>query len=349
MRIALDAMGGDQAPLRIVEGGLQALRESNNRFELVFVGHKEEVQKEISAHHGAGLNYSIVNAREVIEMQETPNTALREKRDSSIVVGLNLQIEGKAHAFVSAGNTGAVMSATTLILGRIKGVSRPTIGTPLPTVDNGVCLLLDSGANSDCRPQHLVEFGLMGSIYAKEIQSKENPTVGLLNIGEESSKGNELAQASYRLLEKSDLNFIGNIEGRDILMGKADIVLADGFVGNVVLKFAESFLPALRTRFKRYASENIFKTIWAGLMSRTIKKVLSGFSYEVQGGAPLLGVKGVSIIGHGGSTTIAVKNMVLRAEEVVNHNISKLIENSIKKSSRKELLLNGNFEQKSKG
>ncbi len=171
----------------------------------------------------------------------------------------------------------------------------------------------------------------MGSIYAREIQKKENPTVGLLNIGEESSKGNELAQASYPLLEKSGLNFIGNVEGRDILMGKADIVLTDGFVGNIVLKFAESFLPVLKTRFKYYASENIFKTLWAGIMSRTIKKVLSGFSYETQGGAPLLGVKGVSIIGHGGSTTFAVKNMVLRAEEVVNHNISKLIENSIGK------------------
>lgn len=324
-------MGGDQAPLKIVEGGLQALKESNNRFELVLVGREEEIQKEISRHSAAGLNYSIVDAREIVEMHESPNTAIKEKRNSSIVVGMNLHSEGKVDAFVSAGNTGAVMSATTLILGRIKGISRPTIGTPLPTVENGVCLLLDSGANSDCRPQHLVEFGLMGSIYAREIQKKENPTVGLLNIGEESSKGNELAQASYPLLEKSGLNFIGNVEGRDILMGKADIVLTDGFVGNIVLKFAESFLPVLKTRFKYYASENIFKTLWAGIMSRTIKKVLSGFSYETQGGAPLLGVKGVSIIGHGGSTTFAVKNMVLRAEEVVNHNISKLIENSIGK------------------
>ncbi|MGO9481198.1 MAG: phosphate acyltransferase PlsX [Candidatus Kryptoniota bacterium] len=331
MRIALDAMGGDLAPLRIVEGGLQALEESNNRFELVLVGREEEIQKEISRYSTKGLNYSIVDAREVIEMHESPNTAIKEKQGSSIVVGMNLHSEGKVDAFVSAGNTGAVMSATTLILGRIRGVSRPTIGTPLPTVDNGVCLLLDAGANSDCRPQHLVEFGLMGSIYAMEIQKKASPTVGLLNIGEESSKGNELAQASYPLLEKSGLNFIGNVEGRDILMGKADIVLTDGFVGNVVLKFAESFLPVLRTRFKRYAAENIFKTIWAGLMSRTMKKVLSGFNYESQGGAPLLGVKGVSMIGHGGSTTLAMKNMVLRAEEVVNHNISKLIESAIGK------------------
>ena len=331
MRIALDAMGGDQAPLKIVEGGLQALRNSNNRFELVLVGRKDEIEKEISLHHGTWLNYSIVDAPEVIKMHESPNVAIKEKRNSSIVVGMNLHSEGKVDAFVSAGNTGAVMSATTLILGRIKGVSRPTIGTPLPTIDNGVCFLLDSGANSDCRPQHLVEFGLMGAIYAKEIQKKENPTVGLLNIGEESSKGNELAQASYPLLEKSGLNFIGNVEGRDVLMGKADIVLTDGFVGNIVLKLAESFLPVLRTRLRNYASKNIFRKIWAGITAKTLRKVLSGFSYEAQGGAPLLGVNGVSIIGHGGSTALAVKNMIFRAEEMAIHQISKLIENSIDK------------------
>ncbi len=334
MRIALDAMGGDEAPLKIVEGGLQALKESNNRFELVLVGRKGEIEKELSLHSAVGLNYSIVDAREVIEMSETPSTAIKQKRDSSIVVGLNLHKEGKVNAFVSAGNTGAVMSATTLILGRVKGVNRPTLGTPLPTI-NDVCFVLDSGANSDCRPQQLVEFGVMGTIYAREILKKENPTVALLNIGEESSKGNELAQASYPLLEKSGLNFIGNVEGRDILMGKADVVLTDGFVGNIVLKFAESFLPALKTRFKRYASGNIFRTIWAGLMSKTLKKVLSGFSYEVYGGVPLLGVNGVSIIGHGGSTPLAVKNMVLTAEEMVNHKISKLIEASITKTETK--------------
>jgi glycerol-3-phosphate acyltransferase PlsX len=333
MKIALDAMGGDQAPIRIVEGGLEALKESNNRFELVLVGRKEEIEREVSRFpkRGEGLNYSIVDAREVIEMNESPNAAIKEKRDSSIVVGMTLHSQGKVDAFVSAGNTGAVMSATTLILGRIKGISRPTIGTPLPTVDNGVCFLVDSGANSDCRPQHLVEFALMGTIYAKEIQKKENPSVGLLNIGEESTKGNELAQASYPLLEKSGVNFIGNVEGRDILMGKADIVLTDGFVGNIVLKFAESFLPVLKTRFRNYAYSSPFKKVWTWLISGTLKKVLSGFSYEAQGGAPLLGVNGVSIIGHGGSTTLAVKNMVFRAEEMVNHKISKLIENSINK------------------
>ncbi|MCL5021010.1 MAG: phosphate acyltransferase PlsX [Bacteroidetes bacterium] len=334
MRIALDAMGGDDAPLKIVEGGLQALRESGNRFELVLVGRKDEIEKELSKHSAAGLNYSVVHTSEVIEMRETPNIALKQKRDSSIVVGMNLHKERNVDAFVSAGNTGAFMAASTLILGRVKGVGRPAVGTPLPTV-KGTCFMIDSGANSDSRPQHLVEFGVMGSIYAREIMKKNNPTVGLLNIGEESSKGNELAQASYPLLKESGLNFVGNIEGRDIFAGKADVVLCDGFVGNIVLKFAESILPTLRTRFRFYAGSNPFRLVWAGLMGRTLRKVLKGFSYETQGGAPLLGVNGVSIIGHGSSSVLAVKNMVLRAEEMVNHDIGKLIENSISKIENK--------------
>ncbi len=327
-------MGGDEAPLRIVEGGLQALKEAGNRFELVLVGRKEEIEKETSRLSATGLNYSIVNATEVIQMHETPNTALKQKRDSSIVVGAHLHKERKVDAFVSAGNTGAFMAASTLILGRVKGVGRPAVGTPLPTV-TGTCLLIDSGANSDSRPQHILEFGVMGSIYSREIMNRSNPTVGLLNIGEESSKGNELAQASYPLLEKSGLNFIGNIEGRDILAGKADVVLCDGFVGNIVLKFAESILPTLRKRFKDYASGNFFRMIQAGMIAKTLRKVLKGFSYEAQGGAPLLGVNGISIIGHGSSSVLAVKNMVFRAEEMVNHNISKLIENSISKIESK--------------
>jgi len=334
MRIGLDAMGGDEAPLKIVEGGLHALTESNNRFELVLVGRKEPVEREISRHSATGLNYSIVDASEVIEMQETPSTAIKQKRDSSMVVGLSLHREGKLDAFISAGNTGAFMTASTLVLGRVNGVSRPAVGTPLPTVKD-VCFLIDSGANSDCRPQHLVEFGTMGAIYCREILKRENPTVGLLNIGEESSKGNELAQASYPLLEKSGLNFIGNIEGRDILLGKADVVLCDGFVGNIVLKFAESILPTLRQRFMSYASGNVFRMIRAAFAGSALRKVMKGFSYEAQGGAPLLGVNGISIIGHGGSTALAVKNMVLRAEEMVNHDISKLIESSISRLETK--------------
>jgi len=331
MRIALDAMGGDEAPLKIVEGGLQALKEANNRFELVLVGRKDEVQMEVSLHSPEGLNYSVVDAPEVIEMSDIPNVALKQKRNSSIVVGLNLHKERKVDAFISAGNTGAFMAASALILGRIHGVSRPAVGTTLPTVDGNSCFLIDSGANSDCRPQHILEFGVMGTIYAREIMKKENPTVALLNIGEESSKGNELALLSYPLLEKSGLNFVGNIEGRDILIGKADVVVADGFVGNVVLKFAESILPTLKSRLKLYASGNIFRKLQVGVMADTLRKALKGFSYEMLGGAPLLGVNGISIIGHGGSTTLAVKNMVLRAEEMVNHRISELIRNSIKK------------------
>lgn len=330
MKIALDAMGGDEAPLKIVEGGLQALKESGNRFELVLVGRQEEIKKEVKRLDGSNLNYSIVDAPDVIEMSDPPNLAIKQKPNSSIVVGLTIHKEGKVDAFVSAGNTGAVMSASTLILGRAAGVTRPSVGTPLPTI-SGSCFVLDSGASSDCRPHHLAEFAVMGAVYASEIMKIKNPRVGLLNIGEERTKGNELALASYALLEKSGLNFIGNVEGRDILMGKADVIVTDGFVGNIVLKFAESILPALRARLTQYSAKGIIQKLQAFITAKTLRKAMKGFSYEAQGGAPLLGVKGVTIIGHGSSTPLAVKNMIFRAEEMVSHGIASLIENSIGK------------------
>ncbi|MBU2471831.1 MAG: phosphate acyltransferase PlsX, partial [Bacteroidetes bacterium] len=231
-------------------------------------------------------------------------------------VGLTLHKEGKADAFISAGNTGAVMSASTIILGRAEGVSRPTIGTPFPT-EKGPCLLLDAGANVDCKPQHLLEFGMMGSIYANYILGYDNPTVGLINIGEESTKGNEITLEAYNLLQKSKLNFIGNIEGRDILKGKANVIVCDGFVGNIVLKFAESVLGLLKAKFKDYTASNLLNKIWVGLMYRTLKKILKDFDYQEHGGVPLLGVNGISIIGHGGSTPKAIMNMILKAEDML--------------------------------
>lgn len=325
IRIAVDAMGGDFAPANIVAGGIEALRESNNRFEIIFVGNQADIKNEIAKLNADGLNYSIVHASEVIDMHDSPTVAFKQKKDSSIVVGLNLHKEGKADAFLSAGNTGAVMSASTLLLGRIEGVSRPSIGTFFPS-QKGACLLLDAGANVDCRPQHLVEFAMMGSIYANYILNSPNPTVGIVNIGEESSKGNEVTIEAHRLLKESKLNFIGNIEGRDILKGKAQVIVCDGFVGNIVLKFAESTLGFLKSKFKSYASENIFKKIWVGLMYGTLKKILKDFDYQEHGGVPLLGVKGISLIGHGSSTPKAIKNMVYRAEEMATKQIDKQIE-----------------------
>ncbi len=321
-------MGGDFAPQNIVAGALDALCHASNRFDIILVGREDEIKKELEKHSINGLRFSIVNATEVVGMDESPTVALKQKKDSSITVGLTLHKEGKADAFISAGNTGAVMSASTIILGRAEGVSRPTIGTPFPT-EKGPCLLLDAGANVDCKPQHLLEFGMMGSIYASYILGYDNPNIGLINIGEESTKGNEITLEAYNLLQKSKLNFIGNIEGRDILKGKANVIVCDGFVGNIVLKFAESVLGLLKAKFKDYAASNLLNKIWVGLMYRTLKKILKDFDYQEHGGVPLLGVQGVSIIGHGGSTPKAIKNMILKAEDMVikevNHHIAEIM------------------------
>jgi len=321
-------MGGDFAPGAVVAGTVDALRALGSKTRIVLVGPEDRIREEFSRVPAKGLAYDIVHAPEVVGMDEVPTVALKNKRNSSIVVGLTLQKEGKVHAFVSAGNTGAVMSASTIVLGRLDGVGRPTIGAFLPS-EQGVCLLLDAGANVDCRPQHLLEFAIMGSIYASTMFQYRNPTVGLLSIGEESSKGNEQTLEAHKLLSASKLNFIGNVEGRDILKGKANVVVCDGFVGNVVLKFAESVLSLLKARFREYAGKGLMKKVWVGLMYRTMKNILRDFDYQEHGGVPLLGVKGVSIIGHGGSTPKAIKNMILKAEEMVRKDITRHMQEAL--------------------
>jgi glycerol-3-phosphate acyltransferase PlsX len=275
-----------------------------------------------------GGDVEVVDAPDVIDMHDAPTAALRAKRNSSIAVGLRLQQEGRAEAFISAGNTGAVMSASTLILGRLKGVSRPTIGALVPTVKDP-CLMLDAGANVDCRPQHLLEFAIMGSMYMATVLGRTTPRVGLLNIGEEESKGNEATQQTFRLLQKSSLHFVGNVEGRDILKGTADVVVCDGFVGNVILKFGESVPSFLKSRFLAFAARSFSNKLVAGIARGGLRSVLKDLDYQEHGGVPLLGVNGVTIIGHGGSTPKAIKNMVLRAEEMVLCNVNNLIQKSL--------------------
>jgi phosphate acyltransferase len=328
VRIAVDAMGGDFAPQNIIAGAIESLEETGNRFEILFIGPEEIIRNEINRIRHSGLAYQIINASQVVDMHDRATAALKLKKDSSIAVGILLHKEGQADAFVSAGNTGAVMSASTLILGRIEGVGRPTIGTFLPS-EQGMCLLLDAGANVDCKPQHLYEFAVMGSIYAQEMLHLANPSVGLLSIGEEKSKGNEVTLEAHKLLSKSKLRFIGNVEGRDILKGKANVVVCDGFVGNIVLKFAESVPDLLKTKFRNYASQNILRKILIGMMLSTLKKVLKDFDYQEDGGVPLLGVNGVSIIGHGKSTPKAIKNMILKAEEMVHKKINQHIQKAL--------------------
>lgn len=317
IRIVVDAMGGDEAPLNDVSGAIIAAEEKPEILDIVLVGKDSLIKEEISKHKADLKNISIVNAHEVITMHDSPTESLKTKPDSSISTGINLIKEKKADAFVSAGNTGAVMTASILKLGRIEGVGRPTIGSVFPT-DSGRTMVFDVGASVDCKAKHLLEFAVMGNIYMKSIYNVSNPRIGLLSVGEEKSKGDTLTLEAFELLEKSNLNFIGNVEGRDVLRGKADVIVCDGFVGNVILKFAEGVLDVIKGKFKAYAEKGFLKKVWIGMMYGTLKNVvLKDFDYQEYGGVPLLGINGVTIIGHGKSSPIAIKNMIYKAEEMV--------------------------------
>lgn len=320
MRIAVDAMGGDYAPHNVIAGVADALRESGDRFEIILVGRESAIREELARAKPAGSSPSVVAADDVVGMDDAA-AAVKQKPRSSIAVGIGLHRDGKADAFVSAGHSGAVMFASTVMLGRIEGISRPTIGAFFPS-EEGACLLLDAGANVDCRPKHLVEFALMGSIYAERILRISRPVVGLLNIGEEDSKGNEVAREAHLLLQKSGLNFVGNVEGRDILSGRARVIVCDGFIGNILLKFGESVPGYFRSRMKQVTGTNFLARLAAGIARGTMRKALKSMDYEEHGGVPILGIKGVAIIGHGKSTPKAIKNMIFKAEEMIKSNIN---------------------------
>jgi glycerol-3-phosphate acyltransferase PlsX len=264
-------------------------------------------------------------------MADAPTAALRAKKESSIAKGLTLHKEGAVQGFVSAGNTGAVMSASTLILGRVTGVSRPTIGALIPTTGTPA-LLLDAGANVDCKPRHLFEFGIMGSIYVSALLGVERPRVGLLNVGEEETKGNEAALQTFELLKASRLNFVGNIEGRDVLKGAADVIVCDGFTGNILLKFGESIPSFLKAKFLAFAAKRLLNKAITLVARGGLRSVLKELDYQEHGGVPLLGVNGVSIIGHGGSTAKAIMNMIYRAEEMIRHDVNGSIRKELERS-----------------
>jgi glycerol-3-phosphate acyltransferase PlsX len=322
-------MGGDYAPANVVSGAVEALRESGNRISVVLVGQENRIREELGKLSTSGAHTpDILHASEVVEMHDLPNSALKAKKDSSIAIGVAFHRDRKADAFVSAGNTGAVLSASTLILGRLKGVARPTIGALFPT-EGAPCFLLDAGANVDCKPRHLFEFAVMGSVYVSALVGKREPTIGLLSIGEEESKGNEVTLEASELLRKSRLNFVGNVEGRDILKGKVDVAVCDGFVGNILLKFGESVPGFLKSRLREFASEGLLKKMQLVFAQGGLRSVLKKLDYQEYGGVPLLGVNGVSIIGHGGSTPKAIKNMIYRAEEMVRWSINEKIESAM--------------------
>jgi glycerol-3-phosphate acyltransferase PlsX len=303
MRIALDAMGSDRAPAVEVEGAVGALLDRSDDVRVVLVGDRERIEAELARFPDAPRDrLEIVHASEVIEMGEAPATAVRRKRDSSIVVGVNLLKAGEVDAFISAGSTGAVMAASLVFLRTIAGVDRPPVGARIPTA-TGRCLALDVGANVDTKPHQLVQFAELGSVYAQDILGIDNPRVGLLNIGTEPEKGNEVVIEAHQLLLKAtDLNFIGNVEGRDIVSGQCDVLVADGFVGNVLLKFYESVAGLITSMLKREFAE-------MGV-EMDLDRVFRRLDYTGIGGAPLLGVNGVVIICHGGSPPHAITNAI---------------------------------------
>lgn len=331
MKIAVDAMGGDFAPEQVVLGAMDAVKEYD--CEIVLVGDEIKI-KEALARHGGGAEpkLSVFHAADVIEMGEHPGAAVRRKKDSSIVVATRLVKEGACDAVLSAGSTGAAVAAALFGLGRIKGIDRPTIATPMPSV-SGVTLLLDSGANVDSKPQNLLQSAIMGSIYSEYVFGIDKPRVGLLNIGEEETKGNEQALSTYPLLKESKtIHFIGNAEGRDIPKGTVDVVVCDGFVGNVVLKFGEGLAKAFIGLIKdAIKNSGIFAKLGAFLLAPTLKKLGKRVDYAEYGGAPLLGVDGCFIICHGSSNAKAIKSAIGVANDYVGKNVLQHIRENIEK------------------
>lgn len=330
-KIAVDAMGGDFAPLNEVNGSILAYQ-NKERFtdlEIVLIGDENKIKEAIKNYNPKNFNYSIVHAEDVVTMHDEPTSAIKRKKNSSLYKGLKLLADGYVDAFVSAGNTGATLSTATILLGRIEGVSRPTIGSFFPTVGRFPTLVLDVGANIDVKPKYLYEFAVMGTIYFQNMFGIENPKVGLLNIGEEETKGSEILLTTHKILKNSYLNFIGNIEGRDVLLGTADVVVCDGLIGNIVLKFAESVLGLFKSKIRNYAKKSIVNALKVAALKPALRNILKDMDYQQYGGVPLLGVNGVVIIGHGKSTPIAIQNMIFTAIEQVKRDINKKIERAL--------------------
>ena len=326
--IALDAMGSDRAPRPEVEGAIHAARQYGTR--VLLVGYDEAIHAELDRHPtAAGLPLEVVHASEVISMKDKAVQAVRAKRDSSMRVGLRLVRDGAASGFVTAGNTGAAMATAKMVLGAIPGVDRPALDAAFPTAVGTVATMLDVGANVDCKPHNLAQFAIMGEIYFRARFGAERPRVGLLSIGEEETKGNELTRDSFQLLKQLPLNFVGNVEGRDLYNGEVDVIVADGFVGNVALKTSEGVANLVRATLKETLKATITRQV-GYLLSRSafadFKKRLDHTEY---GGAPLLGVKGVCFITHGSSNTNAIKNAIRVAAEFAEHEINDKIEKEL--------------------
>lgn len=335
MNIMIDGMGGDHAPEEIVKGAVQAAKEISGTVSII--GREERINECLQVLNWNGDNIEVVNATEVISNNESPAMAVRKKKDSSISKGMRMLKEGEVDAFISGGSTGALLSAGLLILGRIRGIKRPAIAAFFPKIGmNDTSLILDCGANAESRPEYLLQYGIMGSIFVEKVKGIENPEVMLLNVGAEEEKGDPLHKESFELLRNADINFKGNCEGRDVPFGCCDVVVTDGFSGNVFLKSSEGVALAVMKRIKQKMTEGLAAKAGALLSYNKLKEIKKEFDYSEEGGAPILGLKGPVLKIHGSSKANAVYNAILKAVPYVEQDVTALIENAITEKSSGE-------------
>jgi glycerol-3-phosphate acyltransferase PlsX len=335
MKIAVDAMGGDHGPAVVVEGAIAAVREFGS--SVILVGDRQAVEVEVARLGAESMGIEVRHASEVVGMAESPSLALRRKRDSSLRIAAELVRDGKAAAFISAGNTGAAMAISMFVVGVLRGIDRPAIAAVLPSL-RGFTVLIDAGANVTPKPWHLFQFAIMGNVYARDILGLERPRVGLLSVGEEEGKGNDLTREAYDLLKESRLNFIGNIEGRDIYNGQCDVVVTDGFTGNVALKISESLAEMVGAMIREELTRDLRSKLGAALAVPAFDRFRRRVDYTEMGGAPLLGIDGAAIICHGASPVKAIKNAVRVAAEWakagLNEHIKTALEAEIARGGR---------------
>jgi len=327
MKIIVDAMGGDNAPAAIVKGAIDASNEYD--IDLLIVGREEEILEELKKHNYKKDRVEVLNAEDVITNEDDPALAIRRKKDSSMVIGLKALTEGRGDGFVSAGSTGALLAGGLFIVKRIKGIKRAALTSVYPTT-KGLALLVDAGANTDSKPEYLQQFAVMGSIYMEKVMGVERPRVGLANVGTEEGKGDELTKKAYDLLKETNINFIGNIEGRTMAYGEADVIVADGFVGNMILKVTEGVAMSLFDELKRVFMENTKSKLGALLLKPGLKALKSKIDYREYGGAPLLGTKQPIIKAHGSSNDYAFKNAIRQAINFIEKDVISTIEENIK-------------------
>jgi phosphate acyltransferase len=328
-KIAVDAMGGDQAPAAEIEGAVQAAAQFS--IPVVLVGQKDRIQTVLEKYDTSGISIEVVHASEVITMEDSAATAARKKKDSSIRVAARLMRDGDVAGVVSAGNTGAVMATVKMVLGTLSVVDRPALSTVLPTQKAKPAILLDVGANVDCKPHHLEQFAVMGDIYSRTIFGIRRPRVGLLSIGEEDSKGNELTKEAFKSLKHAPINFIGNVEGRDIFKGEIDVIVCDGFTGNVALKLSEGLIETFATMLRQELEKTIAAKVGYILAERAFRAFRRRLDYSEYGGAPLLGMKGITIVCHGRSNANAIKNAIRVAHDFCKHKVNHVIETEFTK------------------